>query len=208
MYRVLETCGSDRYKAFLSGENNFRYLLDPEYKAHRKDKQKPIHLDACREIMVTEWKSSITYGYEADDAIGMLAGEDTVIISNDKDFLQIPGRHYNPVTNVFKEVDEDEAAYNFWTLMLVGDTADNVRGVDGIGVKKAAGILDNLATADMYETVLGLYDDEERFVTNYFLLKILRNEDELEAMHDFLKARSFKALDRMAADAQEWGLYD
>lgn len=210
MYRILETCDVHKgdYKAFLSGDGNFRYLLNSNYKANRKTKEKPKWLDACREHMVVYWGASVTEGYEADDAIGLAANEHTIICSNDKDFLQIPGRHYNPVTNINKEIDDDTAQRNFWSLMLIGDTSDNVRGVDGIGVKHAARILDELDVSEMYERVLDLYDDDERFITNYYLLRILRSEDELAAVHQYLTDRSHRALERMAQDAQELGLYD
>ena len=38
------------FKVYLSGskEDNFRYKVNPEYKANRKDVVRPIHLEACK----------------------------------------------------------------------------------------------------------------------------------------------------------------
>ena len=94
MLEIVDRCGQVDSKTFLSGESNFRYDIYPEYKANRKQ-EKPRWLQECREYLVTEWGTKITEGYEADDALGIAATPNSIIASDDKDLLQIAGKHYN-----------------------------------------------------------------------------------------------------------------
>jgi hypothetical protein len=116
-------------RLFLSGPNNFRKKIYPDYKANRKDRVKPVHLSALRDYLVTEWNAEVTDGYEADDAIGLAQGEDTIIISGDKDLKQIPGNHANSKTLDTYTISEEEAAYNFYRQLVTGDKGDNVKGL-------------------------------------------------------------------------------
>jgi len=75
MERILETVEATEYTIFLTGDNNFRYEINPNYKANRKDKSRPSMLEQSREYLVTKWNAKITEGIEADDAIGILAGK-------------------------------------------------------------------------------------------------------------------------------------
>ena len=62
--------------------------------------------------------------------------DDTVIVTVDKDLLQIKGNHWNPVK---KEADVVEDGYElFLTQWLTGDATDGYPGLKGIGPKKAA----------------------------------------------------------------------
>jgi 5'-3' exonuclease len=61
--------------------------------------------------------------------------------------------------------------------MLIGDAADNIKGVVGIGEKKAKAAIDPLTDEkDMHDLVLSLYSDKERFNLNAQLLWILKHE--------------------------------
>lgn len=180
IYRILDSSQATQYRVFVSGGDNFRYLLYPDYKANRAKARRPEYLDGVREFLLGEWKAEICTGYEADDGIGIAANEGSIVCSNDKDFKQIPGEHYNFVREEFMVIDEDQAALNFWTAMLVGDVSDNVRGVDGIGPKKAWSNLAGLSAEAMYRRVRELYGDDERFILNYRLLRILRSKEEYE----------------------------
>jgi 5'-3' exonuclease len=175
LYRILSEVGAEEYRVFISGSENFRKMLCPDYKANRAGKPIPTMLGACQEFLLNEWKAEVVHGYEADDAIGMAHNESTIICANDKDFKQIPGEHYNFVKLEFDVVDEETAAYNFWAQMLIGDSSDNVRGVDGLGPVKTKRILTGLPVEQMYETVRELYNDDERFLLNFRLLRILRD---------------------------------
>lgn len=178
IYRILSTTQSEEYRIFLSGPRNFRKALYPPYKANRERLIRPLHLDACRDFLIREWDAEVCDGYEADDGIGIAVNESTIIVSNDKDFKQIPGQHYNPVTNEFEVVDEQTAALNFYSQMLIGDSSDNVDGIAGLGKARAPKVLSGLDAGQMHSRVSELYGDERFFLLNFRLLRILRSIDE------------------------------
>lgn len=178
LWKILAVTEADEYRVYLSGGENFRKLIFPEYKANRKDVRVPEYLDECRKFLVNTWNAEIVVGYEADDAIGMDHDEETIIVSIDKDFKQMAGSHYNFVKDLLEEVNEDEADYNFWRQMLIGDKADNIKGVDGIGEVKSEKILKYLSPKEREETVQDLYKDPARFDLNRKLLRILRSGKE------------------------------
>lgn len=177
MRRILFETNSDSYRAFLTGDFNFRREINPDYKAHRTQ-PKPQYLEDCKYYLMKEWNAFTTDGYEADDALGFNQTEDTVVCSIDKDLLMIPGRHYNFVKQVFAEVTELSGLKHFYKQMLIGDTADNIKGVNGIGKVKATKLIDPLETEEeMYLTVCNLYKDIERFDMNADCLWIMREEN-------------------------------
>ena len=182
LYRIIDTCSSNEYRIFISGSRNFRKQLYPDYKAHRASLPRPAHLDPLRELLVREWGAEVCDGYEADDGIGMAHQEHSIIVSNDKDFRQIPGEIFNPTKNggEFEVVDSFEASLAFYVQLLQGDAADNVPGVAGIGAVKAPRILAGCSPEEMHSKVLELYGDPKRFFLNYRLLRILRSTDEWE----------------------------
>ena len=180
MYRILNETQAAEYQVFLSGGEQFRKILYPEYKANRKQPP-PRMLGACQEFLVNEWNAKVVHGYEADDAIGMAHDpEKTIVAANDKDFRQLPGEHYNFVKLEWEIIDELTAEFNFWCQMLIGDSSDNVKGVDRIGKAKAPRILTGMSVEQMYETVKELYGDEERFLNSFRMLRILRSPVEFE----------------------------
>lgn len=135
--RIIEDVNATDWAIYLSGDNNFRYQLYPDYKANRRDMVRPKHLESVREHLVLEWNAIICDGYEADDALGMAANGRGIICSIDKDLLQIPGYHYNFVRREVKEVNAFDGAKWFYTQLLSGDATDNIRGCPGIGPVKA-----------------------------------------------------------------------
>lgn len=185
VYRVLQETDTQEYLGYLSGTENFRKQLYPAYKANRV-RQKPEWLDNVRNFLLDEWSAKVTGGYEADDAIGIAAKGDFVICANDKDFLQIPGKHYNFVKSEWLDVTEWDGWFNFYVQMLVGDASDNVPGVVGIGKVGAPRYLNYLDIDGMHEQVRELYDDDERFDLTYHLLRLLRSEDEYQNILEIL----------------------
>lgn len=139
------------------GGRTWRHDTLDGYKANRSgsmDGQRREAMDACRALNVTPLAE---HGVEADDIIATmtfrarLAGVDVVIVSPDKDIMQLVEtpvvRVWNPANASMMDSAAVNHRYGVWPqqipdyLALVGDTADNVPGVPGIGPKKAAAIL-------------------------------------------------------------------
>ena len=177
---VLHTTQSDAYNIFLSGEDNFRYKLFPEYKAHRKDVVKPKWLQQCREYLVTEWNAEISHGCEADDLLGSRQDDTTIICSIDKDLLQIEGKHYNFVKEEFYDVTYEGGMRHFYEQLLKGDRADGIPGVAGLGEKKAARMLEGCETEqEMFDVCRGAYNDDALMYTYGACLWIWRKEGDI-----------------------------
>lgn len=196
MGRIIQSVNADSFLGFLSSSSNFRKEIDPEYKANRKDKTKPKWLDACRTHLVTNWDCIITYGIEADDALGISQTKDTIIASLDKDLLQIAGLHYNFVKNEFATISEREGLKRFWTQMVVGDTADNIFGIRGIGPKKAEKLFEYIEGEDLesldkayYDCVAALYNDPIRMHRNAKLLWIMHSPSDIWLSPEERKAK-------------------
>lgn len=97
----------------------------------------------------------------------------------DKDLNQLPGHHYNPVTDERYYVTEFEGLKSFYTQLLTGDRTDNIKGLDRIGPVKAAKILKDCKTEqEMLQAVTKAYADKgesfDRLVENGKLLWLRR----------------------------------
>jgi len=183
---ILVECGMDAapYQLYLTGSTNYRneIAVTAPYKGTRKA-EKPVHFQALRSHMEKNWNAKVTEGIEADDAIATAAtsNPDSIMVSVDKDFLQVAGTHYNFVKKEFKKVSEWEGLHFLYTQMLTGDRVDNIKGVAGIGDKKAAKILADCTTEkELYDAVLEAYDgDVELLYENALLLYLRRYEGEM-----------------------------
>lgn len=185
MRRILESTEVDDYLAVLTGNDTYRYEIWPEYKANRKGKPRPIHLEDARSYLVTNWGATVTDQIEADDRLGIEQCSEefgkTVICSIDKDLKQIPGYHFDWRKNIRDLVTPLDGKRCFYRQLLTGDRSDNVPGVGGIGpVKSARYINDLLDEVDMYETCKSLYgpDRLEEMHRNAKLLYIWQREDD------------------------------
>ena len=149
-----------------AGRETFRNKIFVEYKAHRPPApeelvpQFPLIRDAVRAFNVACIEQD---GFEADDIIATYArqtveaGGEATIISSDKDLMQLirPGiRMLDTMKN--KRIGPDEVMEKFGVgpdkvvdvQSLAGDTADNVPGVPGIGVKTAAELINEYGDLD------------------------------------------------------------
>jgi 5'-3' exonuclease len=180
MRELIHTTGADTYQCFLSGRGNFRYQVYPEYKANRRDTIDPRFRKDCKDFLVTEWHAEYSEGCEADDLLGICQTDDTIIASIDKDLLMIPGQHYNWVRDEQIFVDGIDGIKHLYKQMLIGDKADNIIGVQGLGPVKSGRIIDHLETEEeMIEEVFNLYDEDAvRFLQNVQCLWIMRNVGE------------------------------
>lgn len=188
MRELLEATGAESYRVFLTGTENFRKEIDPQYKANRKDKEPPTYLQQTREFLVREWKAEVQDNIEADDALGINQTDSTIICSLDKDLLQVPGKHYRWAIGTatwskeaqFLEVGYLDGLKSFYRSTLIGDVSDNIVGVYGLGPKKAAKFIDHLNTEqEMFDVCRELYQDDERFFRNLKLLWIMREDGDI-----------------------------
>lgn len=188
MGRILHELGTERYSAYLTGSDNFRYKVYPQYKAHRTDKPKPKWLALCQEHLVTEWKARVSEGCEADDlmAIDMTNDPDTIICTIDKDLLQVPGEHYNFVTQTRQTISPKEGLFRFYWQFIMGDKADNIFGYDGKARDKIPQFLYPLfddmkeqeKEIDLFNTVRNMYDDDGRMLINGACLWMQRHAED------------------------------
>lgn len=186
LQEVLWSPTEEDYQVFLTGKGNFRYdiAVTHEYKGNRKSVDKPQHLQEIRQHMEENWSAIVSEGEEADDLIGIWAtkyGPEAIVISIDKDMLQIPCTHYNPNKREFKTMTEFEGLKFFYTQILTGDRADNIVGLYGIGPAKANVLLGDCETEqDLYEACLRAYGGEEdRVIENARLLWLRRYEGQV-----------------------------
>lgn len=179
--RSLEPVDADVTVFFLSDPaGNFRHALYPEYKANRTA-PKPDHYDGLWDYLVDSWTADIAVYMEADDALSLdninSKTHKTILISQDKDLMQVPGHHYNPVTGVFRNVGKFASLYNLYYQVLIGDTVDNIKGIPGVGPVTAAKILLGCQTEEqMFEAVRKAYNDDEALVLNMQLVWLLSKD--------------------------------
>ena len=171
------------YEVYLTGKSNFRYDINPDYKAHRTG-EKPIWLQHVRDYLVEHWGAVVSEGEEADDMISIRAtelGPSSVVASVDKDFLQLPCRHYNFGKGEWTTVEKFDGLKFFYSQVLTGDRADNVIGLYGIGPVKAMKKLDGAETeVDLFNRCVEAYDgDVDKVIDNAQLLWLRRYKDEI-----------------------------
>lgn len=183
---ILES-GIDSYRVFLTGENNFRKQIYPEYKANRT-KPKPEHLQFLREWLKTHWEAEEEEGLEADDLLGINQTENTIILSIDKDLLQVPGEHYNFVKKEFNIVSPIEGLQSFYRQLLIGDRSDNIFGISGIGPVKANKLINSISNEQaMFDKVRSWYNNDKHLLMNGRCLYIKRTiEDDWKTKYEAL----------------------
>lgn len=118
----------------------YRRGIYPAYKGGRGEK--PAHFWELVAWAKARWEFEIIPGLEADDVMGLLSGEDRVIVSSDKDMKTVPGRLYNPKTDTTSLITPARADWQWMHQTLTGDTTDGYAGCIGIGPKTATEILD------------------------------------------------------------------
>ncbi len=157
MLRRLRQDYSAAYMAcvFDAKGKTFRDDLYPEYKAHRAAMPDDLvrQIEPIHEVVrAMGWPILMIEGIEADDVIGTLAvqaaaqGLSTVVSTGDKDLAQLVNDHVTLVNTMSSEtLDRAGVIAKFGVpperivdyLALVGDTVDNVPGVEKVGPKTA-----------------------------------------------------------------------
>ncbi len=144
----------------------FRDELYPEYKAHRPSMPEDLarQIEPIHEVVrALGWPILMVEGVEADDVIGTLAsqaaaqGISTVISTGDKDLAQLVNERVTLVNTMSNEtLDREGVIAKFGVpperivdyLTLVGDSVDNVPGVEKVGPKTAVKWLSQYQTLD------------------------------------------------------------
>ena len=129
-------------ETFITGKTNFRhdYAVTAVYKGNRKGVVKPEFLGRCRDHLKNKYQAITSVDEEADDLLAIRATElgpkDSCIASTDKDMLQVNCWHWNITKKTLVYVKTFEGLKWFYGQLIEGDTADNIKGVKGIGPKK------------------------------------------------------------------------
>ena len=150
----------------------FRHLAYEGYKAQRKGmpeelaSQMPILKDVLAAMNIPAYEMD---GWEADDLIGTIsvkdtaAGWDTVIVTGDKDSLQLitdtttvklVSTRMGRTTTRDMTPDSFRAEYGFEPIhiidlkALMGDSSDNIPGVKGVGEKTAMALVQRYHSID------------------------------------------------------------
>lgn len=220
---------------FDHARKTFRSDIYPEYKAHRPPAPDDLipQFELVREATRAMNVSCVDMeGFEADDLIATYAkqaadtGAKVTIVSSDKDLMQIVGGNivmFDAMKN--REIGPDQVIEKFGVgpdkvidvQALAGDSADNVPGVQGIGVKTAAllieeygdldGILANAEKIKQPKRRQVLIDqaDMARISRELVTLRtdvpvpepmenFLHEDPDPQTLLEFLKAQSFKSL--------------
>ncbi|NOX14614.1 MAG: DNA polymerase I [Epsilonproteobacteria bacterium] len=174
IYSLKSELGSDYILFALDAKGKtFRHEIDENYKATRPPapedlkKQLPV---AIAWIEKMGFKCYSKEGYEADDVIAsacVFAKNSDIkvrIVSHDKDLYQLIDDDmvtlYDPIKK--SDINEQRCLEKFGVhpkligdyLSIVGDSADNIPGVKGIGAKGAKTLLDEFGSLEnIYESI-------------------------------------------------------
>ena len=230
--------------AWDAGKPTFRHETYTEYKGTRKelDQELIVQFPIAREFLdAYGMKRYECEGIEADDIIGSMAKKypdvEIHILSSDRDLLQL----IDPTTDVYlmkkgitemEVMDEAKLRESMGIVpsqiidlkALMGDTADNIPGVKGIGEKTALKLLSE------YETVDNVYahideikgklkekletDKEKAFLSKYLAtikvdaeiplpFEAMLLQEPKEELHDFFVKYEMKSFVKDTMDTRE-----
>jgi len=164
---------------------NFRHVLYKEYKSNRKsmptelsEQVQPI-MDFIRSLGIKILQIS---DVEADDVIATLAYNqrsniEVIISSGDKDLAQLVTKNVILINSMDDKILDTDGIHKkfgvypkqiFDYLVLIGDTSDNIPGVEGIGPKTAVKLLDD------FENLEGIFKNIDNlfYQSKYDIKKI------------------------------------
>ena len=179
---------------FDCGKVQFRLEAAPDYKANRPPMPDDLksQMPAVKEMASAfGWPLLSAENYEADDLIGgfaqALSGE-VLIVTSDKDLSQLINERISILAPAkgnsggFELRKKEEVLAKFGVfpelvadyLALVGDTADNIPGVPGIGPKSAAALLNEFGAIESWGEAF------ERLAGSKFAAKLAGQEERLK----------------------------
>lgn len=164
---IRETNASDTY-VFVKGKGNFRFGIAEDYKAHRTSNIDPDMKERIDELYLFCQEQYVQCdNAEADDFCSIYFnkaiedGKTAVVAHIDKDLNMIPGLHYNFVTKKHYYVDTATAHAFLMTQILIGDPADNIKSIKGIGPAKAKKVLGGLRNNQMLDKVIDVWKEKQ-----------------------------------------------
>ena len=217
--------------AFDRKEPTFRHEADANYKATRKGmpeelaQQMPVMKQVLAAMSVPCYELA---GYEADDLIGTIsrkcqaAGWDCVIVTGDKDSLQLITDHTKVKlvsTRMGQTTTKDmtpetfREAYGFDPIHMIdlkglmGDTSDNIPGVKGVGEKTAMGLVQKFGCI---ENLYANFDDPS--IKGALRTKLDNGREEAKMSYDLATIHcdapiGFKPEDALRRDVDRDALY-
>ena len=187
--QIEETYELDKVMTFAGSKGNFRKQISDTYKANRIARDIPPILNELQDYVISTYEAKQGYGIETDDLVATywknlsetFGRNEVLIVSIDKDYKQLPCLIYNYHLKhqCYYDIDEQEAKYNFYEQMIMGDTSDNVNFCKGYGkayCKKA--FKDCLSDYSYIRVVFELFKKiykskaRENYIQCYRLLKL------------------------------------
>ena len=200
--------------AFDSRGPVFRHDIYGEYKANRP----PMPADLAEQIpYIRKYVAAANLpileqvGVEADDLIASAVrclqreGHRVVIVSGDKDLLQLVSDRvimWDPMKDKVMDSAEVEKKYNVAPkqlldcFALIGDSADNIPGVPGIGPKTAEKLINQFGTLEKIYEDIGLLNQPK------LVDKLVQGRDSAFLARDLIRLKSDVAVpERLSAYA-------
>jgi DNA polymerase I len=171
------TGGSDQILLLFDGGSEKRKAIDPNYKAHRERNDELWNwiVEQQTEWQANGWACAYAPGWEADDlaasAVASMSGP-IRLVTSDKDWWMLisdevhvlrPG-DWALITpqRVFEKLGVAIEHLEIYKA-LVGDPSDGIKGVPGIGPKRAAALIEQQTDPDLW------WDAEGKSALNYRL---------------------------------------
>lgn len=180
---------------FVGGDNNYRYIVYPEYKANRPEKPEVVKL--IKQYLIDECGAiQAEYG-EADDSIYaayVASAGQCIICTSDKDIKAhchgwfYDYKHSSESIGKFDFVTEKQMIYNKVYQFLIGDTSDNVKVNKGFGPKSADKLLnENMSKFTYMRKILEVYqkyngNDARKVLKKTYLLLNLFTPSEIKSL--------------------------
>ena len=186
IHAICNRCATQDYHLVVSGRDNFRKVLYPDYKAGRPEKP-PLYVPLMKELKTLfpeRWRMHDQL--EADDLLGIMMTNGRVpgpiCCSIDKDMLGVPGYHYNWNKDEWPGyVSQEQADHQWLKQLLMGDSTDNIQGMKGIGEKKAEKLIEDneYSSSSIPQVAKFIYEKEKVSLDDYYkclyLVSIWRN---------------------------------
>lgn len=163
--RLCKTLNTKQFELVVGDVKNFRKILFPQYKANRKPKPE-IYQYVFNLIKDKYGFTSLPY-LEGDDTCRIIFEDKNykseyqkVIVSIDKDFYSVPCNFFRDLNNntTIEKISNNDAEQHLYYQVLVGDTADNYKGIPNFGDKKYQELIDNKKRLT-FEDIVRLFQD-------------------------------------------------